>query len=167
VQRDLLPLLEGSQVSTKHGNVNTDHILFVASGAFHQAKPSDLLSEMQGRLPIRVQLKALTEDDMYSILTEPENNLCRQQEALMETEGVQLVIEDDAKRRMAQLATQINRDVENIGARRLHTIVERLMEELSFTASDKAGERVVLTAEDVQTAVADLATKTDLSRFVL
>ena len=167
VQRDLLPLIEGSQVQTKHGNVNTDHILFVASGAFHQAKPSDLLAELQGRLPIRVELKSLTEKDMYTILTEPENNLCVQQEALMETEGVQLVIEDDAKWRMAKLATEINRDVENIGARRLHTIMERLMEELSFSATERAGERVVLGVDDVQKAVGDLLNKTDLKRFLL
>ena len=123
VQRDLLPLLEGSQVQTKHGNVQTDHILFVASGAFHHVKPSDLLAELEGRLPIRVELKALTEKDMYTILTEPVNNLCNQQVALMETEGVCLDIEDDAKWKMAKLATDMNRDVENIGARRLHTII--------------------------------------------
>jgi len=167
VQRDLLPLLEGSQVQTKHGNVNTDHILFVASGAFHQAKPSDLLAELQGRLPIRVELKSLTEKDMYTILTEPENNLCTQQVALMETEGVSLVIEDDAKWRMARLATQINRDVENIGARRLHTIMERLMEDLSFTATERAGEQVVLGTDDVQKAVGALLGKSDLKRFLL
>lgn len=167
VQRDLLPLLEGSQVQTKHGNVNTDHILFVASGAFHQAKPSDLLAELQGRLPIRVELKSLTEKDMYTILTEPENNLCVQQEALMQTEGVQLVIEDDAKWRMAKLASEINKDVENIGARRLHTIIERLMEELSFSATEKSGERVVLGVDDVQKAVGDLLGKSDLKRFLL
>ena len=166
-ERDLRPLLEGSQVQTKHGNVNTDHVLFVASGAFHQAKPSDLLAELQGRLPIRVELKPLTEKDLLTILTEPENNLCAQQIALMETEGVQLVFDDEAKRRMAKLATDINRDVDNIGARRLHTIMERLMEELSFSASDKAGERVTLTADDVQKAVGDLLGKSDLSRFVL
>jgi len=167
VQRDLLPLLEGSEVQTKQGNVKTDHILFVASGAFHYCKPSDLLAELQGRLPIRVELQALTEKDMYTILTEPENNLVKQQVALMETEGVQLEIDDDAKWRMAKLATEINREVENIGARRLHTIIERLMEDLSFTATDRAGERVVLTAEDVQKAVGELAKKSDLSRFVL
>ena len=110
-------------MQTKHGNINTDHILFIASGAFHHVKVSDLLAELQGRLPIRVELKALTEADMYTILTEPINNLCKQQEALMETEGLQLVIEDDAKWRMAKLATEINRDVENIGARRLHTLM--------------------------------------------
>ena len=167
MQRDLLPLLEGSQVQTKHGNINTDHILFVASGAFHHCKPSDLLAELQGRLPIRVELQALTEKDMYTILTEPVNNLCRQQVALMETEGVQLVIEDEAKWRMAKLATEINRDVENIGARRLHTIMERMMEDLSFDASERCGERVVLTAETVQSSAGALATKADLSRFML
>ena len=122
VQRDLLPLIEGSSVQTKHGNINTDHILFIASGAFHHVKPSDLLAELQGRLPIRVELKPLTEEDFYTILTEPVNNLCKQQEALMETEGVQLVLEDCAKWQIAKLATEINRDVENIGARRLHTV---------------------------------------------
>jgi len=167
VQRDLLPLLEGSQVQTKHGNVNTDHILFVASGAFHHVKPSDLLAELQGRLPIRVELKALTELDLYTILTEPVNNLCKQQECMMETEGVALEITDEAKWKMAQLATTINRDVENIGARRLHTIIERLMEDLSFTASDRSGEKVTLTAEDVQKAAGALATKADLSKFLL
>jgi len=167
VQRDLLPLIEGSQVSTKHGNINTDHILFIASGAFHFCKPSDLLAELQGRLPIRVELKALTEKDMYTILTEPENNLCKQQEALMFTEGVHLEITDDAKWRMAKLATQINRDVENIGARRLHTIMERLVEELSFSATERAGEHIELDAEAVQTAVGELAKKSDLSKFIL
>lgn len=167
VQRDLLPLLEGSTVTTKHGNVNTDHILFIASGAFHFCKPSDLLAELQGRLPIRVELKPLTEKDMYTILTEPENNLVKQQEALMFTEGVQLEITDDAKWRMAKLATQINREVENIGARRLHTIIERLMEDLSFSATDRAGEKVVIDAETVQERVGELAKKSDLSRFVL
>jgi len=167
VQRDLLPLLEGSQVQTKHGNINTDHILFIASGAFHHVKPSDLLAELQGRLPIRVELKPLTEKDLYTILTEPVNNLCNQQVAMMETEGVQLVIDDDAKWKMAQMATEINRDVENIGARRLHTLMERLMEDLSFEASDRSGERIVLSAEDVQKSAGELATKADLSKFLL
>lgn len=167
VQRDLLPLLEGSQVTTKHGNVNTDHILFIASGAFHFCKPSDLLAELQGRMPIRVELKPLTEKDMYTILTEPENNLVKQQSALMFTEGVQLEFTDEAKWKMAKLATQINRDVENIGARRLHTIMERLCEELSFTATERAGEKIVLDAPEVQAAVGELAKKSDLSRFVL
>jgi len=167
VQRDLLPLIEGSVVSTKHGNINTDHILFIASGAFHYCKPSDLLAELQGRLPVRVELKPLTEEDMYTILTEPENNLVKQQVALMGTEGVDLEVTDLAKRKIAQLATEINREVDNIGARRLHTIVERLMEELSFSASDRAGDRVVLDADDVQKAVGELAKKTDLARFIL
>jgi len=167
VQRDLLPLIEGSQVQTKHGNVNTDHILFIASGAFHHVKPSDLLAELQGRLPIRVELQALSEKDMYTILTEPVNNLCAQQVAMMETEGVQLAIADEAKWRMASLATEINRDVENIGARRLHTIMERLMEELSFGASDRSGERVELCADDVQKACEGIAKKADLSKFLL
>ena len=167
VQRDLLPLLEGSQVSTKIGNINTDHILFIASGAFHYCKPSDLLAELQGRLPIRVELKNLTEKDMYTILTEPENNLVNQQCALMFTEGVQLDITDDAKWRIATLASQINRDVENIGARRLHTIMERLLEDLSFAADERAGEKVTIKAEDVQKAVGELAKKSDLSKFIL
>ena len=154
-------------MQTKHGNINTDHILFIASGAFHHVKVSDLLAELQGRLPIRVELKALTEQDMYTILTEPINNLCKQQEALMETEGLKLVIEDEAKWRMAKLATEINRDVENIGARRLHTLMERLMEDLSFEASDKSGERVVMGAEEVQKAAGELAKKADLSKFLL
>jgi len=167
VQRDLLPLIEGSTVNTKHGNINTQHILFIASGAFHYCKPSDLLAELQGRLPIRVELKALTEKDLYTILTEPENNLVKQQNALMFTEGVDLEITDEAKWRIAKLATQINRDIENIGARRLHTIIERLTEDLSFTATDRTGERVVLDAEAVDKAVGELAKKSDLSRFIL
>ena len=167
VQRDLLPLLEGSQVQTKHGNINTDHILFIASGAFHYCKPSDLLAELQGRMPIRVELKPLTEADLRTILTEPDNNLVKQQVAMMETEGVQLEITDGAIDRMAKLATEINRDVENIGCRRLHTIIERLMEDLSFTADVRSGERVVLTEDDVQKSVGDLLKKTDLSRFIL
>merc|ERR1719454_1042037 len=167
VQRDLLPLIEGSTIATKYGNVNTDHILFVASGAFHQAKPSDLLAELQGRLPIRVELKSLTEKDMYTILTEPENNLVKQQVALMKTEEVELEVSDECKWRMAKLATQINKEVENIGARRLHTIMERLMEELSFSATERGGEKVILEAEDVQAAVGNLLGKGDLKRFIL
>ena len=167
MQRDLLPLLEGSQVQTKHGNINTDHILFICSGAFHYCKPSDLLAELQGRLPIRVELKSLTENDLHRVLTEPENNLVKQQVAMMKTENVELQITEGAIQRMAKLATEINRDVENIGCRRLHTIIERLMEDLSFSAHDRAGERVVLTEDDVQKSVGDLLKKTDLSRFVL
>ena len=154
-------------MTTKQGNINTDHILFIASGAFHYCKPSDLLAELQGRLPIRVELKPLTEEDMYTILTEPENNLCKQQEALMGTEGVNLEITEEAKRKIASLATQINREVDNIGARRLHTIMERLMEDLSFSASERAGEHVVIGADDVQTSVGNMLEKTDLSRFIL
>jgi ATP-dependent HslUV protease ATP-binding subunit HslU len=168
VQRDLLPLLEGSVVSTKQvGNVNTDHILFIASGAFHFCKPSDLLAELQGRLPIRVELKPLTEHDLYRILTEPDHNLIKQQDALMEAEGVQLDITDEAKKRLAKLATQINREVENIGARRLHTLVEKLMEELSFTATDRAGEKIKMDEEEVEKAIGGMLGKTDLSRFIL
>merc|ERR1712160_177957 len=163
VQRDLLPLIEGSTINTKHGNVETDHILFIASGAFHSCKPSDLLAELQGRLPIRVNLKALSENDLYRILTEPDHNLVKQQDALMEAEGVQLNITDEAKKRLAKLATQINREVENIGARRLHTLVERLMEDLSFTATDRAGEKITMTEEDVEKAIGGMLGKTDLS----
>merc|ERR1712160_160653 len=167
VQRDLLPLIEGSTVTTKHGNVETDHILFIASGAFHFCKPSDLLAELQGRLPIRVELKPLSENDLYRILTEPDHNLVKQQDALMEAEGVQLDITDGAKKMIAKLATQINREVENIGARRLHTLVERLMEDLSFTATDRAGEKITMTEEDVEKAIGGMLGKTDLSRFIL
>ena len=167
VQRDLLPLLEGSQVQTKHGNINTDHILFIPSGAFHHVKPSDLLAELQGRLPIRVELKPLSENDLYRILTEPDHNLVKQQNALMEAEGVQLDITDGAKKRLAHLATQINREVENIGARRLHTLVERLMEDLSFSATERAGEKVTMGEEEVDKAIGSMLGKTDLSRFIL
>lgn len=168
VQRDLLPLLEGSVVSTKQvGNVKTDHILFIASGAFHFCKPSDLLAELQGRLPIRVELKPLSENDLYRILTEPDHNLVKQQNALMEAEGVQLDITDGAKKRLAHLATQINREVENIGARRLHTLVERLMEDLSFSATERAGEKVTMCEEEVDKAIGSMLGKTDLSRFIL
>lgn len=167
VQRDLLPLIEGSTVSTKHGNINTDHILFVCSGAFHQCRPSDLLAELQGRLPIRVELKQLTEDDLYRILTEPETSLIRQQIALMATEAVTLTFGDDAMRRMASIAAQVNREVENIGARRLNTIIERVMEEISFTACERAGTSVHIDAAYVEGQVSDLVVKTDLSRFIL
>jgi len=167
VQRDLLPLIEGSTVSTKHGNINTDHILFVCSGAFHQCKPSDLLAELQGRLPIRVELQQLSEHDLYRILTEPETSLVRQQVALMQTEAVNLAFEDSALRRIAQLAAQVNRDVENIGARRIHTILERVIEEISFSACEHAGDTVTIDAAYVDAQVGDMVTKTDLSRFIL
>jgi len=167
VQRDLLPLIEGSTISTKHGNVNTDFILFVASGAFHAVKPSDLMAELQGRLPIRVQLQALTKDDFYRILTEPETNLLVQQEALMKTENVTLKFTEDAVHEMASIAEDVNKNVENIGARRLHTIVEKLTEEISFSAHEKAGSTITITAEDVKEKVGSLQKKADLSMYVL
>ncbi|MBL8677008.1 MAG: ATP-dependent protease ATPase subunit HslU, partial [Alphaproteobacteria bacterium] len=167
VQRDLLPLIEGTMVSTKHGTVKTDHILFIASGAFHTAKPSDLLPELQGRLPNRVELKALSADDFVRILVEPETNLICQYQALLETEGVELIFKDDAIREMADLAAQVNQNVENIGARRLHTVIEKLLEEISFEASEKRGEKVVITAEYVQRSVGYLAKNSDLSKFIL
>ncbi|MUG09556.1 ATP-dependent protease ATPase subunit HslU [Commensalibacter melissae] len=167
VQRDLLPLIEGTTVSTKYGLVKTDHILFIASGAFHLAKPSDLLPELQGRLPIRVELSALTCEDMRRILTEPEQSLLKQYIALMETEKVKLQFTDDAIDSIAQLATDINERVENIGARRLATVMEKLLEEVSFTASERSGEEIQITAKDVMEKVASLASKSDLSRFIL
>jgi ATP-dependent HslUV protease ATP-binding subunit HslU len=167
VQRDLLPLIEGTTVNTKHGPVKTDHILFIASGAFHMAKPSDLLPELQGRLPIRVELKALTRDDFRRILTEPEHALTAQYVALMGTEGVTLDFTEDAVDAIAGLAADINERVENIGARRLATVLERLLEEVSFTASDRRGEAVRVDAAYVTERVAPLAASTDLSRFIL
>ena len=167
VQRDLLPLIEGTTVPTKHGTVKTDHILFVASGAFHLSKPADLLPELQGRLPIRVELKALTEDDFRRILTEPEANLIRQYTALMGTEELTLVFTDDAIDAIAGLAAEVNRTVENIGARRLQTVMERLLEDISFSASDRAGETVKINADYVRENVADLAKDADLSKFIL
>jgi ATP-dependent HslUV protease ATP-binding subunit HslU len=167
VQRDLLPLIEGTTVATKHGPVKTDHILFIASGAFHTAKPSDLLPELQGRLPIRVELKALTRDDFVRILREPENSLILQYEALLKTEGVTLTFTDDGVEEIATLAADINRNVENIGARRLHTVLERLLEEISFAATDKSGETLAIDAAYVQKQVGDLAKNTDLSKFIL
>ena len=167
VQRDLLPLIEGTTVSTKHGTVKTDHILFIASGAFHLAKPSDLLPELQGRLPIRVELKALSEDDFRRILTEPETNLIRQYTALMKTEDVDLEFSEGAINALASLATEVNRTIENIGARRLHTVMERLLEEVSFTASDRAGETIKVDEDFVGTNVSDLAKDADLSKFIL
>jgi ATP-dependent HslUV protease ATP-binding subunit HslU len=167
VQRDLLPLIEGTTVSTKHGPVKTDHILFIASGAFHLAKPADLLPELQGRLPIRVELKALTRDDFVRILTETEVNLIRQYKALLSTENVTLEFGDDAIGAVADLAAEINTAVENIGARRLHTVLERLLEEISFTATDRSGETFVVDAAYVRAQVGELAKKGDLSRFIL
>ena len=168
VQRDLLPLIEGTTVATKHGPVKTDHILFIASGAFHLAKPSDLLPELQGRLPIRVELKGLDRDDLCRILTEPQANLITQYKALMATEGVELEFRPDGVGEIARLAEQINSTIENIGARRLHTILERLLEEISFGASDQpAGTAVVIDAAYVQERVGGLAKDSDLSRFIL
>ncbi|SMH55765.1 ATP-dependent protease ATPase subunit HslU [Azospirillum agricola] len=167
VQRDLLPLIEGTTVSTKHGAVKTDHILFIASGAFHVAKPSDLLPELQGRLPIRVELKALTREDFKRILTEPEASLIRQYRELLRTEEVDLVFTDDSIDELALLATEINASVENIGARRLHTVLERLLEEISFAANDRAGETVTIDAAYVRERVAGLAKNADLSKFIL
>jgi len=167
VQRDLLPLIEGTTVSTKYGPVKTDHVLFIASGAFHLAKPSDLLPELQGRLPIRVELSGLSRDDLRRILTEPEHSLIKQYGALMSTEGVTLTFTDDAVDALAELAADINDRIENIGARRLHTVLERLLEEISFTATDRAGETIVVDAGYVNEKVAPLAQKGDLSRFIL
>jgi ATP-dependent HslUV protease ATP-binding subunit HslU len=167
VQRDLLPLIEGSAVSTKHGTVKTDHILFIASGAFHTAKPSDLLPELQGRLPIRVELAALTRDDFQRILTEPEASLIKQYSALMQTEGVTLTFTEDGIAALADIAAQVNASVENIGARRLHTIMERVLDEVSFNATDQDGETVTVDAAYVHARVDDLAKDQDLSRFIL
>jgi len=167
VQRDLLPLIEGTTVSTKHGAVKTDHILFIASGAFHVAKPSDMLPELQGRLPIRVELNALSRDDLVRILTEPEASLIKQYTALMGVEEVTLDITADAVEEIADMAVEINTGVENIGARRLHTVLEKLVEEISYTASERNGETVTLDAKDVREKVGDLAKDADLRKFIL
>ena len=167
VQRDLLPLIEGTTVSTKHGAVKTDYILFIASGAFHVAKPSDLLPELQGRLPIRVELQALTEADFGRILREPENSLIRQYSALMGTEGITLTFTEEAIDALARLAAEVNSHVENIGARRLHTVMEKLLDEISFTATDRKDETVIIDADYVREQVAHLAKDTDLSKFIL
>ncbi|AZZ96719.1 HslU--HslV peptidase ATPase subunit [Pseudoalteromonas sp. R3] len=167
VQRDLLPLIEGSTVSTKHGMVKTDHILFIASGAFQMAKPSDLIPELQGRLPIRVELEALTAKDFKRILTEPHASLTEQQQALMNTESVSIEFNGDAIERIAQAAWQVNEKTENIGARRLHTVMEKLMEEISFDASDKAGESLTIDAAYVDKHLDMLVQDEDLSRFIL
>ncbi len=167
VQRDLLPLIEGTTVSTKYGPVKTDHVLFIASGAFHLAKPADLLPELQGRLPIRVELAPLSRADLRRILTEPEHSLLKQYVALMATEGVRLEFAEDAIGALAELAADINERVENIGARRLHTVLEKLLEEISFTASDRNGETVRVDAAYVRDRVAPLAARGDLSRFIL
>lgn len=167
VQRDLLPLVEGCTVSTKQGMVKTDHILFIASGAFHLAKPSDLIPELQGRLPIRVELDALTTEDFVRILTEPDASLTDQYQALMQTEEVELSFTEDGVRRLAEIAWQVNESTENIGARRLHTVMERLLEGISFTASELPGTKVKVDAEYVDNNIAELASNEDLSRFIL
>ncbi|HWV50970.1 ATP-dependent protease ATPase subunit HslU [Pseudorhodoplanes sp.] len=167
VQRDLLPLIEGTTVSTKHGSVKTDHILFIASGAFHVSKPSDLLPELQGRLPIRVELKALTREDFRRILTDTEASLIKQYVALMGTEGVTLNFTDTAIDAIADIAVSVNSSVENIGARRLQTVMERVLDEISFTATDRSGESLTIDGDYVQKHVGDLAKNADLSRFIL
>ena len=167
VQRDLLPLIEGTTVATKHGAIKTDHILFVASGAFHVSKPSDMLPELQGRLPIRVELTALSKDDFKRILTEPEASLIRQYTALMGTEGLTLDFTDDAIEAIASLAAEVNASVENIGARRLQTVIEKLVEDISYTASDRSGETISIDADYVAQHVGELAKNADLSKFIL
>jgi ATP-dependent HslUV protease ATP-binding subunit HslU len=167
VQRDLLPLIEGTTVGTKYGPVKTDHILFIASGAFHIAKPSDLLPELQGRLPIRVELRALTREDFRRILTEPKACLINQYVALMKTEGLELQFTDDAIDAIADIAVEVNTSVENIGARRLMTVMERILDEISFEASDKHGETVTIDAAYVREHIGDLAKNADLSKFIL
>jgi len=167
VQRDLLPLVEGSTVNTRYGPVNTDHILFIASGAFHLAKPSDLVPELQGRLPIRVELRALTAADFERILTEPDASLTEQCRALLATEGVELVFSTDAIRRIAEISFSVNENTENIGARRLHTVIERLLEDVSYSAPDRSGERLEIDAGYVDDHLGELASNEDLSRYIL
>ncbi len=167
VQRDLLPLIEGTTVSTKHGPVKTDHVLFIASGAFHVAKPSDLLPELQGRLPIRVELKPLGKDDFVRILTETEASLTKQMVAMLATEGVRLEITADGVDAIADIAVEINASVENIGARRLHTVIERVLDDISFHATDRSGETIVIDRDYVRTQLGDLARNVDLSRYIL
>ena len=167
VQRDLLPLIEGTTVSTKYGPIKTDHILFIASGAFQLAKPSDLLPELQGRLPIRVELEALTSEDFKKILKEPDNSLIKQYKALLKTENVDLEFSDDGIDTIANIATEVNSTVENIGARRLHTIIERVLDEISFTATDRSGEKIVVDSDYIKKNLGELVKDTDLSKFIL
>jgi ATP-dependent HslUV protease ATP-binding subunit HslU len=167
VQRDLLPLIEGTTVSTKYGPIKTDHILFIASGAFHIAKPADLLPELQGRLPIRVELRALTENDFIRILTEPEASLIKQYQALMETEGVTLSFTKNGIEEIAKISAEVNSSIENIGARRLHTVMERLLDDISFKATDKSGDEVIVNKSYVKKHVGELAKNQDLSKFIL
>jgi len=167
VQRDILPIVEGSTVNTKHGAIKTDHILFIAAGAFHMAKPSDLIPELQGRFPIRVELDSLDEDDFYRILTEPKNALIRQYRELMKTEAIDLQFNDEAIREMAKIAKTVNEHTENIGARRLHTIMEKLLEDLSFNAPERSGDKVMIDAEQVRDRLAKISQDEDLSRYIL
>ena len=167
VQRDLLPLIEGTTVNTKHGPIKTDHILFIASGAFHVAKPSDLLPELQGRLPNRVELTALGKEDFIRILKEPENNLIKQYEELISTEGVILSFSEDAISEVASIATRVNDEIENIGARRLHTILEKILEDISFSASDKKSDKIDIDKKYVIDQIGDIYKDTDLTKFIL
>ena len=167
VQRDLLPIIEGTTVSTKYGPIKSDHILFIASGAFHLSKPSDLLPELQGRLPIRVELQALTKNDFIKILNEPENSLIKQYKALLKTEKIKLEFAKDSIEEIAKLATEINSNIENIGARRLHTVLEKLIENISFTAPERKGEEIMISSKQVKEEVGKLAKDTDLSKFIL
>merc|ERR1712146_50395 len=168
VQRDLLPLVEGCSISTKYGNVNTDFILFIASGAFHSVKPSDLLAELQGRLPIRVQLQGLSNEELYRILTEPETNLLNQQKALLATEGVSLQFDEEATKEIADVSAEVNRTIENIGARRLHTVIEKIVEEISFDAAEMDdGTQIIVTKEQVKENLSDVLKTADLKKFVL
>ncbi len=167
VQRDLLPLIEGTTVNTKHGPIKTDHILFIASGAFQLAKPSDLLPELQGRLPIRVELSALNEKDFIRILKEPDNSLIKQYKALLKTENVDLEFKDDGIEMLAKISTEVNSSIENIGARRLHTIIEKVLDDISFNATDRAGEKIIVNKEFVQKNLGNLVKDTDLSKFIL
>lgn len=167
VQRDLLPIIEGSTINTKYGNVNTDHMLFICSGAFHSCKPSDMLAELQGRLPIRVELKGLTGEDFYRILTEPEANMVKQQVALMKAENVDLIFTDDAIKEIADVAAEVNKSVNNIGARRLHTVIEKVVEDISFHAPDRKGQTYTVDKDKVRMSLDKLLTKMDLSKFIL
>lgn len=177
VQRDLLPIIEGSTISTKYGNVNTDHILFIASGAFHSCKPSDMMAELQGRLPIRVELKGLSQEDLLRILTEPEFNMVRQQQELLATEGVHLEFTPEALQEIASVAAEVNLSVDNIGARRLHTVMERIVEDISFHAPERVSEYHVgggngellykIDRDDVRKVIGDMLTRTDISKYVL
>ena len=167
VQRDILPIVEGSRINTKHGVVDTSHILFIAAGAFHMSKPSDLIPELQGRFPLRVELQALEQDDFYRILTQPENALIKQYSALLETEGVTLEFDDDSIRELSRIAADVNSRTENIGARRLHTIMELLLEEVSFNAPDLDGQTIPVTEAYVQERLHDVVEDQDLTRYIL